>query len=151
MNDLPFKQRYLAQWALLLVGLVITTCLSQTLSQITQLNTLQWNQFNNSLTLNQSFQNKAPQLKQDVRVLYSEYFSAPSQNNKLTQPSDSCSLASQLLPQIHSKTDWIAPFIVLALLSFLFICAPSQYLLRRHVNFPTPKRRLHVTYCVFHE
>ncbi|WP_052811646.1 hypothetical protein [Vibrio renipiscarius] len=63
---------------------------------------------------------------------------------------DPCHVGQQSLPQLSTKTDWLAPFIVLCLL----LAWRGRFVhttIRRLTPAPQPKRRLHLTHCVFQE
>ncbi|WP_223296316.1 hypothetical protein [Vibrio sp. N418] len=72
-------------------------------------------------------------------------------NKALAGRGDPCHSSSQTLPTIPSKTDWLAPFIVLFLL--LYCCGRLIEPIRPRAANQTrqPKRRLHLTQCVFQE
>ena len=145
-NSASNQHRHFAQWALLLVGLVIITCLSKTLSVTAQFGLSEF-------PVSESIAVSAQPFEQEIQTLYKHTFSQSDNehNGTATQSTDSCSLATQLLPQVLAKVDWLVPFIILTLFAYVVSRSPSQRLARQKQNTPTPKRRLHVTHCVFQE
>lgn len=137
MHGQPSRQRFHAIWATLLVALVVISCLNKTLTASTQLLSSQWRSQSSALNNNH------------LQQLYFSHFTA--QIDTPSSSEDSCHLISQTQPQIQSKTDWLAPFLVLCLIALLANHVLVHHSVRLSKVSLVPKRRLHLTQCVFRE
>ncbi|WP_394246136.1 hypothetical protein [Vibrio profundi] len=131
------QQRKHAFWSIMLTGLVVLTCLASTLAS-------------SSSFASSNLSALPAAQEQQIQNLYQQVFTV-SDAVKPLPGKEACSLSKQLLTFASPKLDWLAAFVVLSIVTYSLIPqAISRKRFERH-QFPIPKQRLHVTYCIFRE